>query len=92
MKRRKRKETGGTGSRIGSLEGVITFFGSHHALRAESVLKKKGFKAVLIPGPREISPNCGVALRFDYTAKEDVINIFNEYFVHYEDIHHYPEK
>ena len=75
---------------LASLDGVATFFGSHHALKAESVLKREGLKAVLIPGPREISPNCGVALRFEYVLKEKVIKIFTEYYVHYEDIHHYP--
>jgi hypothetical protein len=75
---------------ISTLEGVITFFGSHHALRAEWVLKKHGIRAVLIPGPREISPNCGVAVRFDYGRKDEVMGLFNKYFVHHEDIHHYP--
>ena len=73
-----------------SLDGVVTFYGSHHALKAESVLKKEGLKAVLIPGPREISPNCGVALRFEYILKDEVVRIFNEYYVHYEDVHLYP--
>jgi len=75
---------------IESLEGVVTFFGSHHALRSEEVLKKYNVRAVLIPGPREISPNCGVALRFDYSKKDEVKKILDEFFVHYEDIHYYP--
>jgi hypothetical protein len=75
---------------LAPLDGVVTFYGSHHALKAESVLKKEGLKAVLIPGPREISPNCGVALRFEYILKEKVVKIFNEYYVHYEDVHLYP--
>jgi hypothetical protein len=73
-----------------SLEGVITFFGSHHALRSEQILKKRDIKAELIPGPREISPNCGVALRFDYSKREQVKKILDEFLVHYEDIHYYP--
>jgi hypothetical protein len=73
-----------------SLEGVVTFFGSHHALRSEQILKKHDIKAELIPGPREISPNCGVALRFDYSEKEKVKKILHECFVHYEGIHYYP--
>jgi hypothetical protein len=74
------------------LEGVITFFGSHHAIRAEGILKRKDYVAVLIPGPREISPNCGVAVRFDYNCKEDVEALLRENMVHFEDIHHYPES
>ncbi|MGQ9617165.1 MAG: DUF3343 domain-containing protein [Spirochaetota bacterium] len=77
---------------VSELEGVVTFFGSHHALRAEEVLKKNGLKALLVPGPREISPNCGVALRFDYREKDRIVSLFNEYFVHYEEIHYYPPR
>jgi hypothetical protein len=75
-----------------SLEGVVTFYGSHHALRAENVMRKNGYVAVLVPGPREISPNCGVALRFDYAKKDEVVKLFSENYVHYEDVHRYPAK
>jgi hypothetical protein len=77
---------------LASLEGVVTFFGSHHALRAENVMRKNGYRAVLVPGPREISPNCGVALRFDYAKKDEVVKLFSENYVHYEDVHHYPAR
>jgi hypothetical protein len=75
-----------------ALEGVITFFGSHHALRAESVLKKAGFPVRLIPGPREISPNCGVALRFSHDRREEAVTLLTAGSVQYEAIHHYPER
>jgi hypothetical protein len=74
------------------LDGVITFFGSTQALRSESVLKKHSKNIRLIPGPREISPNCGVALRFDYSEKEEVNTILSENSVLFENIHFYPEK
>ena len=74
------------------LEGVVTFFGSYHAMRAESVLRKSGRRALLIPGPREISPNCGVALRFDYTQQEEVRELLERSFVQYECFHHYPHR
>ena len=73
-----------------ALEGVITFFSSHYALKGEQVLKTSHRKAALIPGPREISPNCGTALRFDYAEKDDVQRLFKQHFVQYEDIHYYP--
>lgn len=77
---------------IESLDGIITFFASHHALRAANLLKRYKKIVALIPGPREISPNCGVALRFYYVDKDDVISLFNEYSVQIEDIHYYPVK
>ena len=75
-----------------ALEGVVSFFGSYHAMRAESVLRKSGWPAVLIPGPREISPNCGVALRFDYRQLEEVRELLDRSFVQYESFHHYPHR
>jgi hypothetical protein len=74
------------------LDGVVTFFGSYHAMRAESVLRKNGWKARLIPGPREISPNCGVALRFDWDQRDAVKPLLEGNLVQYEDTHYYPEK
>ena len=74
------------------LEGVITFFGSHHAIRAEGLLKRQEIKAVLVPGPREISANCGVAVRFDFNRREEAEALLREHMVHFEGIHHYPER
>ena len=66
------------------LDGIITFFSSHHALHAEDVLKQNGIRAALVPGPREISPNCGVALRFQWADKDRVIRHMTEYRIQYE--------
>ena len=44
--------------------GVVTFFSSQHAIRAEETLKEKGYEVSLMAGPKEISPNCGVTLQF----------------------------
>jgi hypothetical protein len=87
MFRKKKNE----GVDLRELEGVISFYGSHHAIRTEGLLKREGYRAVLIPGPREISPNCGVALRFDWDRHDEVVDLLRERMVHYEDVHHYPE-
>jgi hypothetical protein len=57
------------------MDGLISFFGSYHAIRAETMLKRSGFAAQLIPGPKELSPNCGVALRFQYAQRDDVLAV-----------------
>lgn len=75
---------------LADLEGVVTFFGSHHALKGESVLKKNKIPVKLIPGPRDISPNCGTAIRFDYNYKDVLMGILKDCSVLYEGIHHYP--
>lgn len=72
------------------LEGVITFFGAHHALKGEKILSGSRVKVLLIPGPREISPNCGTALRFDYSKQEEISGLLEQNDILFEKIHHYP--
>jgi hypothetical protein len=74
------------------LEGIVTFFGSHHALRAESVLRKAGHAVRLVPGPREISPNCGVALRIVHEKRSEIADLLQKGSVQFEAIHLYPER
>ncbi len=71
------------------LDGLVTFFASHHAVRAEKVLKKSGFSVMLVPGPREISPNCGVALQFEHKLLEQVKETLSQNKVQIEAIHQY---
>jgi hypothetical protein len=46
--------------------GVVLFYTSSSAIRAEKILLKNGLSAKLIPTPREYSSDCGIALRFDW--------------------------
>lgn len=55
-----------------ALDGLVTFFASHHAIKAEKVLESVEFEVELIPGPKELSPNCGVALRIAYDQRDQV--------------------
>jgi hypothetical protein len=71
------------------LDGLVTFFASHHAMRAEKVLKKNGFAVALVPGPREISANCGVALQFEYYLAERVRELLTLNKVQIDAIHQY---
>ena len=57
------------------LDGLFTFFASHHAIRGEKVLRTAGLETELIAGPKDLSPNCGVALRFAYSERERAIEI-----------------
>jgi hypothetical protein len=70
------------------LDGLITFYSSHHALRAEKILKQHGLNVLLVPGPREISPNCGVALQFEYRLHPSVKTILVSNHVCFEAFHH----
>jgi len=74
------------------MDGLISFFASHHAIRAETLLKRNGLAAQLIPGPKELSPNCGVALRFEYAHRDDAIAILNAKSVRIDGIHFYRPR
>lgn len=41
---------------------VITFESVHYVMKAEKMLKEHGFKIALIPTPREVSSDCGIAI------------------------------
>lgn len=44
------------------------------ALRAEKILRNIGLEVKLIPTPRELSSDCGIALKFDPEAHSLVIS------------------
>lgn len=60
-------------------------------MQGEKTLKDAGFLVKLIPGPKEISPNCGVALQFDYSLKEKAIAILENKNVKFEAVHLYQK-
>jgi hypothetical protein len=74
------------------MDGLISFFGSYHAMRAETVLKRSGFAVQLIPGPKELSPNCGVALRFEYDRRDCVLAVLADKSVRIEAVHVYRPR
>ncbi|HAE58052.1 MAG TPA: hypothetical protein DCG54_00705 [Anaerolineae bacterium] len=53
-------------------QGVVLFHTTTSALRAEKILQKIGLTVKLIPTPRELSSDCGIALRFQLTDREAV--------------------
>lgn len=52
---------------------IFTFHSTHHALKAEKNLKKAGIPAKVIPVPRHVSSDCGVALQVEKKLKDKVI-------------------
>ncbi len=52
--------------------GVVLFHTTSSALRAEKVLVKDGLDVKLVPTPRELSSDCGIALRFPWDWREEV--------------------
>jgi hypothetical protein len=55
-------------------QGVVLFHTTTSALRSEKILRKAGLNVKLIPTPRELSSDCGMALRFELSDREEVEN------------------
>ena len=51
---------------------VVLFHSTAHAIRAEKVLVQSGFEIKMIPTPRQLSSDCGMALRFDRQEERGV--------------------
>ena len=51
---------------------VVLFYSTSHAIRAEKVLTGAGFRVKMIPTPRQLSSDCGMALRFDRQEEQRV--------------------
>jgi hypothetical protein len=69
--------------------GVVSFYASEHAMRAERVLQRGGLRARLVPGPREVSPNCGVAVAFVWEDETTVAATLSGAAIRFEAIHRY---
>lgn len=66
---------------------LITFHSTHHALKAEKVLKDSGIGMEVVPVPREFSSNCGIAMSVAWEKQEEVIAILNDNNVPIEAMH-----
>jgi len=57
---------------------VFLFESVHRVMRAEKILKGKGIPTDLIPVPREINSDCGVAVEVDIGLGEEAMRVFEE--------------
>ncbi len=69
--------------------GVVSFFASEHAMRSERLMQRAGLPARLVPGPREVSPNCGVAVAFRWEDEPAVERLLNDSKIRFEAIHEF---
>ncbi len=44
---------------------LAIFNSAHRVMKAESILKRRGLAILLIPAPRALSTDCGLAIRYD---------------------------
>jgi hypothetical protein len=52
---------------------VAIFHSIHRVLKAEKILKEAGVDFLLIPVPRKLTSDCGLALRFSPDVKENLL-------------------
>ena len=70
-----------------TVHGVVLFPSVSHCMRAESLLLGAGLRCKLIPVPRELSSDCGVALRFDRRDQRKVQGLLEEAGLEYEGVY-----
>ncbi|MBT0666315.1 DUF3343 domain-containing protein [Geobacter pelophilus] len=57
---------------------VVVFQSIHRVMKAEKLLKGKGLAVLLIPAPRSITSDCGLALRYGADIREAVEQALSE--------------
>lgn len=53
-------------------EYVAVFNSIHRVMKAEKLLKQRKLNILLIPVPRALQSDCGLAIRYDSTSKQEV--------------------
>ena len=57
---------------------LAVFNSAHRVMKAESVLKARSLPVLLIPAPRALSADCGLALRYNEEAGAEVMQVLTE--------------
>jgi len=66
---------------------IVLFDSTQAAIKAERVLARAGFAVKLIPTPRQLSSDCGTALRCAWTDSEAVLAALQAGHVKYNSVH-----
>jgi hypothetical protein len=51
---------------------VAIFHSMHRVMKAEKLLKQAGKKVMLIPVPRQLTSDCGLAIRYSQELRDEV--------------------
>lgn len=58
---------------------LAVFNSAHRVMKAEKLLKSVQLPILLIPAPREISTDCGLALRFDPDFANEILDTLHNH-------------
>jgi hypothetical protein len=67
--------------------GIVLFHTTSSCLRAEKVAVAAGLNVKLVPVPRHLSSDCGMAVRFDWNCKDVLELLLHEKRVETAGIH-----
>ena len=57
---------------------LAVFNSAHRVMKAESILKARGLAILLIPAPRQMMTDCGLALRYSSEIRDEVLQALAE--------------
>jgi hypothetical protein len=57
---------------------LAVFNSAHRVMKAENTLKAMGLPILLIPAPRQLQTDCGLALRFDEEDSARIMQVLEE--------------
>ena len=67
--------------------GVVLFYSTSAAIRAEKLTQGAGLKVKLIPVPRQLSSDCGISLRFEWDQADAVRSVLEAKGMEIQGIH-----
>ncbi len=57
---------------------LAVFNSTHRVMKAESILKSRGLQMLLIPAPRQLKADCGLAIRFTEENRDAVMQTLQQ--------------
>ena len=57
---------------------LAVFNSAHRVMKAESILKSRGYAILLIPAPRQLMTDCGLALRISPEIRDEVMRVLEQ--------------
>jgi hypothetical protein len=74
-----------------NFDGIVTFFNSFNAMKAEKTANKGNINCKLVHSPRELSPTCGVALAYKFCESNTLKLLLQDERVSYDGMHEYSQ-
>lgn len=57
---------------------LAVFNSAHRVMKAEQILKEQSMPILLIPAPRSLKTDCGLALRFRLDESEHILKVLEQ--------------